>query len=137
MCSGHPFLCGKGGWGQIRGLRHYLERDGNLLRAKEAIEHRLTGVDAQIMATIKSGTQVDGLALDNPPGRLKWIKPEKEILALGDLMQIELGKRSLITPTQAIKLLDESVIKVYSDRPIGKTKIVDSKTTRAAMVFGK
>lgn len=108
-----------------------------LLRAKEAIEHRLTGIDAQIMATIQNGTQVDGLALDNPPGRLKWNKPENEILALADLMGVDIGKRSLITPTQAIKLIDESVIKAYSDRPTGKAKIVDSKTTKAAMVFGK
>lgn len=108
-----------------------------LMRAKEAIEHRLTGIEAQIMATIKNGTQVDGLSLDNPPGRLKWNKPEQEILALADLMGVDIGKRSIITPTQAAKLIDESVINAYSDRPMGKTKIVNSKTTKAALVFGK
>lgn len=108
-----------------------------LIRALGAIEHRLTGVEAQIMATIKNGKPVQGLGLDNPPGRLKWSKSDEEILALGDLMGVNLGKRSLVTPTQANKLIDESVIKAYSTRPLGKTKIVNSTTTRASVVFGK
>jgi len=108
-----------------------------LLKAKASIDNRLTGIDAQIIATLKKPNQlVRGLALDNPPGNLKWTRPDGEILALGTLMNVTLSKTVLMTPTQAGKVVDESVIKPYTNRPPGKTKIVSSTNSKAARVFG-
>jgi len=116
-----------------------------LKRAKAAIDERLNAVDAQIIAMFGQGQLVDGLALDNPIGALHWTKPEPEIKILGQMYGAKLVKEKLITPTQALalrspdkkKLIDEDVINVYATRSKGKTKIVDSTTTRASSVFGK
>ena len=107
-----------------------------LNRSLSAIKHRLTGVDSEIEALIKNGVNIDGLSLDNPPGRLKWIKPDAEIIALAELMGADLTKVVCCTPTQAKKMLDPSLIDAYAKPSTGKTKIVNSKTTRAAKVFG-
>lgn len=108
-----------------------------LQRAKDRIDYQLSGVEAQITAAIRSGQLVNGLTLDNPPGRLEWNRPFKEIKLLGEMMGVELTQDKLKTPTQAKKLIDESVIKAYSYRPDGKTKIVDSTNSRAQRVFSK
>lgn len=108
-----------------------------LKRSSEAIDFRLTSINSQIKALIKQGKPVAGLALDNPPGRLKWKRSDKEIIALGKLLGSNLSKPGVITPTQAKKLIDESVINVYADHPKGKTKIVESTDTKAASVFSK
>jgi len=108
-----------------------------LKRSYEAIDFRLTSINSQIEALIKKGSPVAGLALDNPPGNLKWNRSDAEIIALGGVMGCDLSKVKVITPTQAKKLIDESVIKVYADRPNGKTKIVNSTDTKAASVFSQ
>lgn len=115
-----------------------------LLRATDAIKYRLNAVDAQIIAMIGNDQPVAGLALDNPPGSLKWTRPDAEIKVLGEMMGAVLTKEKPITPTQALalrspdktKLIDEAVIKAYATRSKGKTKIVDSTTTQASKVFG-
>lgn len=113
-----------------------------LKRSSEAIDFRLTSINSQIEALIKQGKSVAGLALDNPLGNLKWKRSDKEIIALGKIMStkekpVNLSKPGVITPTQAKKLIDGSVISVYADRPKGKTKIVDSLDTKAASVFSQ
>jgi len=107
-----------------------------LVRAQESINGRLNAIDAQIIASIKNNVVIDGLALDNPPGRLAWTKSVDQVISLGQLMDVDLSKPGVITPTQAKKLIDESVISMYSKRPPGKTKIVDSTKSKAARVFG-
>lgn len=107
-----------------------------LIRAQESITGRLNAIDAQIVASIKNNVVIEGLAIDNPPGRLAWDKPIDDIIAFGQLMNVDLSKPGVITPTQAKKLIDESVINMYSKRPPGKTKIVDSTKSKASRVFG-
>lgn len=108
-----------------------------LQRASKAIEQRLKAIDGQIEGLIEQGQIVDGLALDNPPGSLKWIKPEADILMMGQMLGVELGSIKLKTPTQCKKLIDEAVIKGYSAHSKSKTKIVNSENTKAAKVFSK
>jgi len=108
-----------------------------LERAKEAIEHRLTGVDALIISTIQQGSAVEGLALANPLGNLKWNEPDEVILTMAELMGQDLSKKALITPTQAMRKVGESIVKNLATRSPGKTKIVKSEDTVAALVFGK
>jgi len=108
-----------------------------LKRAMNAIKDRLTGVDSEIETLIKKNVTINGLALDNPPGRLSWSKPDAEIIELAKMMGADLTTIKCVTPTQAAKHLDQTLIDAYSYRPAGKTKIVDSKNTRALRVFAK
>jgi len=69
--------------------------------ARELLEARITGLEAQAAAIIKSGKPVNGWALR--PGRRKtvWAKSVEEVLALGRLMGVDLSKQGAITVKQA------------------------------------
>jgi hypothetical protein len=107
---------------------------GTLRRAQEIIKHRLTGLET---AAIALGG-VPGWAVERGPGRLTWVRPVAEVIALGELMGVSLGKPpEPITPTQAIKAgLPADVVGAYADRPNGEAKLVPVESTRAARVFG-
>ena len=108
-----------------------------LVRAARILKDRLTAIDAEIKALIKNGNSIDGLCLGYGKGRLVWSKPDEEIIALGEMMKIDLSKKGVITPTQAkAKKLNQDLIKSFSKNQVGKSKILDSNETRAANVFG-
>lgn len=108
-----------------------------LNRALESIKGRLNAIDAQIIALINNQTAVKGLSIDNPQtGRLAWTMKPEQVIAFGQLMNVDLSKISVITPNQAKKLIDEKVISRYATRPPGKTIIVESTKSKASRVFG-
>lgn len=77
-------------------------------------------------------------------GSLKWSAPAAEVIALGDLLEVDLRKSAEpqpLTPTQVKALLkkkgfDESVIDEYSVRVPGELKLVPKFDTLASRVFG-
>ena len=108
-------------------INHYLAR----------LEARKTGLEEMAAAQIKSGGVVPGFTLDSTVGRLGWTKPVDEVIALGQMMGVEVSKPGVITPTQAIKAgLPDTVVAQYSGRPAGGLKLVASKDAVARRVFG-
>lgn len=108
-------------------LNHYLAR----------LEARKTGLEEMAAAQIKSGGSVPGFALDSTVGRLGWTKPVDEVIALGQMMGVEVSKPGVITPTQAIKAgLPDTVVSQYSGRAPGGLKLVAAKDSVARRVFG-
>lgn len=96
-----------------------------LQRAAEAITYRLTGLEAQGKALIKSGAVLPGFALQNGNGRQDWSVPLQEVFAMGDLLGVDLRKTAAITPTQAKKAgLAEEVIATLSARSASEAKLV-------------
>lgn len=109
-------------------INHYLAR----------LEARKTGLEEMAAAQIKLGGVVPGFALDSTVGRLGWTKPINEVIALGQMMGVEVSKPGVITPTQAIKAgLPDTVVAQYSGRPPGGLKLVASKDGVARRVFGR
>lgn len=108
-------------------INHYLAR----------LEARKTGLEEMAAAQIKAGGSVPGFALDSTVGRLAWSKPVEEVIALGQMMGVEVSKPGVITPTQAIKAgLPDTVVAGYSARPPGSLKLVASRDDKARRVFG-
>jgi hypothetical protein len=108
-------------------INHYLSR----------LEARKTGLEEMAAAQIKAGGRVPGFALDSTVGRLAWSKPVEEVIALGQMMGVEVSKPGVITPTQAIKAgLPDTVVAGYSARPPGSLKLVASRDDKARRVFG-
>ncbi len=108
-------------------INHYLAR----------LEARKTGLEEMAASEIKAGHVVPGFALDSTVGRLGWTKPVDEVIALGQMMGVEVSKPGVITPTQAIKAgLPDTVVAQYSGRPAGGLKLVASKDDKARRVFG-
>lgn len=109
-----------------------------LENAAAAIKSRLSGLSEQARGAIKTGKAVPGYGLEHGRGSLDWIKPAEEVVAMGDACEVDLRKPvAAITPIQARKLLDESVISAYSARTPGKTKLVRIDSSLAKQVFGK
>ena len=127
----------------LRGVPHELTpaNAGLALRmvrtARERLEDMETGLEAQILASIRKGVAVPGWDAVQGYGRERWIAPVDEVIALGDLLGEDFRKPpEAITPAQARKKkgVDEAVISVYSEKPPGEIKLkpISGKDVRKA-----
>lgn len=109
-----------------------------LQRAQDLVKERLTALEAQALEQIRSGTDVPGYAIGHGRGSTVWGKSDAEVIALGDLMGVQLRKpEEAITPKQALKLnVDQAVINSYSKKRQGAAKLVPTTDTIASRVFG-
>ena len=106
-------------------------------RSLDILKARESGLENELLAKIKAGTPVNGWGVVQGQGREKWAKSVEEVLALGEMMGVNINKPSAITPKQAIKAgLDADLVRSYSDVPAGEIKLVADKTNRARLVFG-
>lgn len=95
-----------------------------LEEAKQVLEARLTGLQAQAMQSIRRGARLPHYALESGAGRLNWID-ETKALALGDLMGVDLRKPTqAITPTQAMQRLPKELFDGFAERKRGELKLV-------------
>lgn len=108
-----------------------------LRRAKTLLTERLEGLETEIMEQIRKGAKVPGFTIGYGRGSVKWNKPDAEVIALGDLLGVDLRKpEKPITPTQAKKLnVDGAVINSYSEKHSGSARIVTDSETMAARIF--
>ena len=105
-----------------------------LRAAQERMAARITGIEAVIEADIRAGKVVPGWTLQSGLGREKWTRPDREVLALGDLMGISLA--TAITPAQARKAgVDAAVLASYATRGPSEAKLVEVSTTQARKAF--
>ncbi len=109
-----------------------------LLRRVTALaEAQLSGYEGQALNLIEHGTGVPGWEWDRPDGRLNWTKPINEVIVLGDLLRIPLGKPHAMTPTQAIKAgIPESIVKQYAERKPGTPQLKPANLRKSAAIFG-
>lgn len=115
--------------------------DDELRRIEHAIEvlsARKTGLAAQAMFMLRNGESLPHWALENTQARVRWIEgAEGKVSALANLMGKNINKPpQLLTPTQASKIIDPSVVAQFSFRPHGETKLVPFSGSKARKVFG-
>jgi hypothetical protein len=109
-------------------LNHHLAR----------LEARKTGLEEMAASEIKAGKVVPGFALESTSGRVGWTKPIEEVIALGQMMGVDISKPGACTPTQAIKAgLPEDLVGSYSERKVGGLKLVSSSSAGARRAFGR
>lgn len=108
-----------------------------LRQAKILLKQRLEALEVQALADIKKGVVYPGFGRGFGRGSFNWDKPDNEVIALGDLVGVDLRKKeSPITPTQALKLkVDEAVINSYATKYQGSEKLVTDDKTIAGRVF--
>lgn len=108
-----------------------------LRRAQTLLESRLEALEAQALEQIRGGTVVPGFGIGYGRGSLAWNKSDAEVIALGDVLGVDLRKAEApITPTQAKKLnVDEAVINSYSEKRQGSARLVTDDKTIAGRVF--
>lgn len=115
---------------------------GNMLRLVQRARDRLKSLDtalsAHALALIESGDRVPHFAKDYVNSRERWTASDDEILALGQIFGVEISTgHKFLTPPQARKAgIDDAVIRGYSEKPSGATKLKAVDDTAALRAFG-
>jgi hypothetical protein len=108
-----------------------------LRKAQTLLKERLDALESQSLEQSLAGTTIPGFGIGWGRGSTKWIGTDAEVIAMGDLMEVDLRKpEAVCTPTQAKKKnLDEAVINSYSRRYKGSACLVEDDKTIAGRVF--
>lgn len=114
-------------------------RELHLLKsAKEILDYRIDGLENEVLGRIKQGKPIRGWMTKQGEGREKWNKPIDEVLALGEMMGIDIKKPTAITPKQAIKAgLPAELVRTYTEVPTGEIKLVPDDGNAARAAFNK
>lgn len=107
-------------------------------RALKTLEARTEALEQQVLRDIRAGRPVPGWSVSHESGRTTWSRPAAEVLNLGALMQIDLGKpAACVTPRQALDLgVPAEVVKQFSTTKPGAAKLTLDSGVRARSVFG-
>ncbi len=106
-------------------------------RSLERLQARVDGMREAVATYIRQGHSVPFHRAEQGYGRQQWTMPTEQVLAMGQLMGVDLSKPGVKTPKQAIKSgVDEAVIKAYSITPLGSLKLVPDNPADARRVFG-
>jgi hypothetical protein len=69
-------------------------------------------------------------------GRTVWTAPASEVIALGNMLGVDVSKPDVITPKQSIKAgLPAEVVAAYSHAPRGAAELAEDNGHAAAKVF--
>lgn len=121
-------------WGYEQALEHR-ELQGEELStelaimyaAQEAIKFRLTGLEAQAIATLQTGGRVPGWSLGFTAGRVKWTVPEADAVLTASLYGVDISKPGALTPLQAQKAgMPKEIVSLFSARDGGSIQLEKS-----------
>jgi hypothetical protein len=105
-------------------------------RAISQLEYIESGIEEQIKSRIRSGENIPGCLVEEGFGREDWSKPIEEIIALGDMLGVDVRKPGVVTPVQARKKgLDPAIIAAYSSKESKGYKVVLDNNKKARSVF--
>lgn len=109
----------------------------SLQRAADIMQARITGLAESLLYAGRSGAVIPGYGVERAEGRQKWIKPVGEVVALGQMLGLDLSKPAVITPKQAVKKgVPEQVVAGMSETPLGEWKLVKTDDRKARRAFG-
>ena len=100
------------------------------------LQARVEGMREFVVSRLAQGEYSPYYRLKDSYGRRTWNKPDDEVIALGELFGKDLSKRTVITPSQAIKNgIDETVISAYSYIHKGEPNLAENDPNDAAKIF--
>ena len=107
-----------------------------LRRAAKMLKARITGLEEQVLSTIVRGVDVPYFSVSHGVGRTVWTAPATEVIALGQMLGVDVSKPDVITPKQSIKAgLPAEVVAAYSHAPRGAAELTEDNGHAAAKVF--
>jgi len=91
-------------------------------------KERIDATQADIAYRLRNGERMAGYHLEQVQGRENWtIKPD-ELIAMAELIGVNVSKPGVLTPLQSIKAgLPEELVKTYAKRAPGEIKAVADK----------
>ena len=107
-------------------------------RATDALKYYKVCLEAQALTLLRGGSPVPGQRIGHGAGSTVWNKSAPEVLALGDLMGVQLRKpEAPLTPLQAEKAgVDKALLAPYSMYKSGKARLVPDDDNKARQIFG-
>lgn len=107
-----------------------------ITRAAEQIKALKSGYEEQVKSLMCKGTDVPGWSLVSATKREVWTRPTSEVVAIGDMLGLDLRKNNILTPNQARQMgLDDSILAAYSERPNGGLKLEVDNGNKARQAF--
>jgi len=104
--------------------------------AIDQLKARSSGLEQQLLDAMKRGQHVPHFHVEHGAGREVWSKPAAEVLTLGQLYGVDLGKPvEPITPTQARERYG-IVTAGFTTRGTGEAKLVADSPYQAMKIFG-
>ena len=106
-----------------------------LIRAQSLLAARVSGLEAQIEATLRTGGAVPFWVLQSEAGRLKWKVPDEQVRAVGQMFGKDLTTTEVVTPAQAVKAgIPEATVRAFAERPTSM-KLRQDDGTKARLTF--
>ena len=106
-------------------------------RALDHLKQMEGGITEDLSARIRGGKTVRGFTLQASAGREKWTHEVAEVVALGTMLGVDLGKLGVVTPNQARKAgVPDEMVAAYSERQSGSVSLVEVDADKLAGVFG-
>jgi Protein of unknown function (DUF2800) len=107
-----------------------------LERAYERLGARVEGLRELTLANIKNGAPIPYYRAEAGRGRRQWNTTVEQIITIGQMLGKDLSKPGVLTPNQAQKYVDESIISAYSQHIPGSPKLIPENNLQAKRVFG-
>lgn len=106
--------------------------------AMKRLGARATGLEEQALFALRNGKSVPHWRNDYSSGRERWKAPVAEVIALGDLLGVDVrAPVAALTPKQAAKKgIDRAVIEAYSETPRGAMALVPFEQNDISKRFG-
>lgn len=109
-----------------------------LERSAKLLEYRLDAIREYAAAELRAGRPVPGYRLAEGRGSTVWSLSDADVIATGDAMGVDVRKRGVLTPKQAIDDagMDADLVAAMTERRAGKKKVKADDGSAARMVFG-
>lgn len=105
-------------------------------RAIKQLESLSVAYEEEIKAAIKNGKTVPFWMTEPTEGRDNWKVPKKDVVALGEMLNIDLSNPGVKTPKQAAKLgVDEQIIRAYSSKTKTGVRLVLDDGSKQKRIF--
>jgi hypothetical protein len=115
-----------------------------LQRAAKRLDAVLTGLEADVKASILRGKRVPGFVTENGAGSTAWVDDAArgEAVTLGEMLGVDLSKPGALTPLQSLAAFKKAGVPVeclgaYIESRPGSVVLVETENSRAAKAFGK
>jgi hypothetical protein len=108
-----------------------------LMRYQSLMKARITGLEEQLLAHGRRGTQLPGLRMEHGAGRERWTIPDATVIAIGAAMGVNVAKPpEALTPKQAVAAgLSPATLPGIVNTPRGEAKLVEDDGSIARRVF--
>ena len=103
------------------------------------LEARKTGLEAQVVASLKAGKSVPHWSMQTGKGRERWAKPDATIIAIGKALNVDVSKPpEAITPKQAVARGFPLVqMPELAESPRTAAALTRDDGTKARRIFGR